>query len=322
MGDVMRISFVVTVFNKAPYLPHVWAGLLAQHRDPGVEHEFVFVDDGSTDGSLAVLEGLTAGRRDVVLLSQPNAGPAVTLNRGVAAATGDLVKLLDSDDVLLPWTTRSLAAALEATGAEAACARWHGQPRYSPEAGPGALLAAPAPELPPPRLVDLLPAALRNAQTTPSLWLIRREALLACGGSDPGVFVQDYSLELRLAARGRVALLEAPLVAYPEAAPGRLSDAKAQVLHDVNLALLRFLREHPELPPRLRRAALLRASGRAWLWASRHGTATEAARALALHVLAALRALPAAWAAEDVLCRPFRQGQAVRLPGRAAAPAG
>lgn len=311
----MRISFVVTVFNKASYLPHVWAGLAAQERAPGTEHEFVFVDDGSSDSSVEVLRRLAGGRPDVVILQHPNAGPAVTLNRGLAAATGDLVKLLDSDDVLLPWCTRTLAEAIAATGAEAAYAPFEHQGLYDPDGAPGEAWAGPPPAMPAPRRVDLLPISLRRPQATPSLWLARREALLAAGGSDTGVFVQDYSLELRLAARGPVAAVDGRMVLYPQAAPGRLSDAQAQVLHDVNAALLRFLRANPGLDPALRATALRRAAGRAWLWASRHGSWAEAGRSLALHGLATLGALPPAWAAEEVLCRAFREGQRLRLPG-------
>jgi Glycosyl transferase family 2 len=313
----MRISFVVTVYNKAVYLPHVWAGLLAQRRDPGTAHEYVFVDDASTDGSYEALAALTAGRDDVVLLRQPaNAGPAATLNRGVAAARGDLVKLCDSDDVLLPWAASSLARALAETGAEAAFAAADRQLTYDPISGPGALLAAPTPALPQAERFDLMTASLRRPQATPSVWLARRDALLAAGGSDTGVFVQDYSLELRLAARGRIARLDAPVVATPEAAPGRLSEAHAQVLHDVNAALLRFLAGHgaAALTPSQRRAALRRATGRAWLWASRHGSRPEKAQTLGLHALAMAGVLPLAWATEARLCRAFRQGQPLRLP--------
>lgn len=311
----MRISFVVTVYNKRDYLPHVWAGLLAQRRDPGVEHEFVFVDDGSTDGSHALLEGLTAGRSDVILRRQANAGPAVTLNRGVALATGELVKLCDSDDVLLPWAAQALARAMAETGAEAAFAAADRQVTYDPKAGPAALLAAPTPALPQAERFDLLTAALRRPQATPSVWMARRDALLAAGGSDTGVFVQDYSLELRLAAGGRIARLDAPVVATPAAAPGRLSEAHAQVLHDVNAALLRFLAVHGAgLTPAQRRAALRRATGRAWLWASRHGSPAAKARTLGLHALALAGLLPAAAATEDRLCRPFREREQLRLP--------
>ena len=53
------VSFVVPVYNKAAYLPDVLAAIRAQRGD--FAWQYIFVDDGSTDDSLAILERLTAG---------------------------------------------------------------------------------------------------------------------------------------------------------------------------------------------------------------------------------------------------------------------
>src|SRR5277367_4705267 len=98
------VSYVVTVYNKAPALSFLIAGLDAQQGD--FEREFIFVDDGSTDGSLSVLRALTTGWRDVTIVEQANAGPAPALNLGLRRARGDYIKPMDADDLLLPWATR------------------------------------------------------------------------------------------------------------------------------------------------------------------------------------------------------------------------
>src|SRR5207248_4835918 len=82
MDPSAGISFIVTVYNKRPYLPAVAAGLVAQRGD--FPCEFVFVDDGSTDGSREEIERLTAGWPDVQILSQANLGPSLATNRGLA----------------------------------------------------------------------------------------------------------------------------------------------------------------------------------------------------------------------------------------------
>ncbi len=303
-----RVSYVVTLYNKARFLPQVWAGLRGQRG--GLPAQYVFVDDGSTDDTVAVLERLTAGTPGVVLLRQENAGPAVALNAGLAAATGEFVKLVDGDDVLLPWCTEWMLAALQQTGAHAACALPGDQPAYQV----GTAIAPAEPAWPAAERVDLLPLSLKRAQTMPSLWLARREALRACGGCDAGVFIQDYSLELRLGALGQVALLRAPVAALAAAAPGRLSDNQAQTLHDMNRAALRFLAARPALAPALRRLALERALGRAYLWAIRRGGWWLAPRLLGLRGLHALRLLPAGWAGAEVVCAPFAARHPVRVP--------
>ncbi len=303
-----RVSYVVTLYNKAAYLPQVWAGLVGQRG--GFAAQYVFVDDGSTDDTVEVLQHLTAGTPDVVVLQQENAGPAVALNAGLAAATGEFVKLVDGDDVLLPWCTEWMLSALQQTGAHAACALPADQPGYVV----GAPIAPAEPPWPTPERVDLLPLSLKRAQTMPSLWLARREALRAVGGCDAGVFIQDYSLELRLGALGKVALLRAPVAALAEQAPGRLSDNQAQTLHDMNRAALRFIAARPALAPGLRRLAVQRALGRAYLWAIRRGGWWLAPRLLALRALHALRLLPAGWAGQRVLCAPFATRHPVRVP--------
>jgi len=161
---------------------------------------------------------------------------------------------------------------------------------------------------------DFLTRSLRRAVTNPSVWIARADLLRRLGGSDPGVFVQDYSLELRLAASGPAARVVAAVMAMPAEAPGRLSANEAQTLHDVNLALLRFLRANPDLPVRQRRFALRRAAGRSWKWARRHGGGSLAGLAWAL-VAAKLGRLRLDEETEVLLCAPFRRGAAIRVKG-------
>jgi glycosyltransferase involved in cell wall biosynthesis len=82
-GRMPFVSYTVTVYNKAPVLPFLIAGLDAQ--EGRFEREFIFVDDGSTDGSADRLRELTAGWGNVTIITQANAGPAVAANAGFAA---------------------------------------------------------------------------------------------------------------------------------------------------------------------------------------------------------------------------------------------
>ena len=299
------VSFVVPLYGKAGFLPYLLDGIAAQAG--GFTREVVLVDDGSPDDSLAAARRLTAGWADVTIIAQANAGPSAALAAGLAAARGRYVKPIDCDDMLLPWATSRLLDAAVATGAAIAYA----PPRLQPAFTPGeALAAVPRPATIPAVTHDLLPASLRKAQTQPSVWLAPR-AVLAEAGGDLAVFVQDYALELRLAAHGPAARLDIPLVRIGRH-PGQLSGNEAQVLHDVNAALLHFLAERPDLPARLRRYALRRAAGRAWGWAGRHGPrrAWPAALANLLRARLGLRLDEAA------LLAPFLASGRVRVPGR------
>jgi hypothetical protein len=166
--------------------------------------------------------------------------------------------------------------------------------------------------------MDFLRKSVKNAQTNPSAWLARREIIEAVTGSDEGVFVQDYSLELRMAARTSVVRLDTCVFLAPAEAPGRLSERGAQTLHDVNLAVLRFARTHQNIPISIRRYAVQRAAARAWSWARRHNRAGYLSRPFVLMLAARLGLLRLTDDAEHELCAPFRvtPASSVRLNPR------
>ncbi|HLI23265.1 MAG TPA: glycosyltransferase [Stellaceae bacterium] len=267
------VSFVVPVFNKRRFLRQVVAGLAAQRG--AFPREFIFIDDGSTDGSRDELEERTKALPDARVIAQQNAGPSVTTNRGLRAARYPLVKLVDGDDVLLPEATAQLLAAL-ARHPEAALA--HGQSAYYADTEDAlATIAQAARPAPPERVEQALKALLRECYLGPSNCLLRRDEALAVGGCDERVFVQDYSLLLRLAEKGPFVALDAPVVLHPSTPQDRLNDGGPQLLHDTNLTVVHFLKEH-RVPADLATMATRRAMTRAWLWAKRREGASALSR--------------------------------------------
>ena len=91
------VTVVVPCFNSLDYLPQTVSSILAQEHD---HLEVVLVDDGGTDD----LAGWVASQVDprARLIRQDNAGPSAARNAGIAAARGDLVAFLDSDDTWEP----------------------------------------------------------------------------------------------------------------------------------------------------------------------------------------------------------------------------
>lgn len=287
------VSFVLTVYNKAPYLARVLACVAAQEGT--FERETIVVDDGSSDGSRAILETLGPGLPGFRLIAQENHGPAIATNRGLAAAAMPFVKLVDGDDLLAPYATQHLIAASERLDAAVAIGAGGVYRLGAAPPWPG---VAAAPRL----LADPLARLIRSMWFAPSHTLIRRTALAESGGCDERVFVQDYSLCLRLAAKCRFALSDAIVIAAPGAAddPHRLSRNKAQTLHDLNLALLLFLDERPELPARIRRMASRRIAGRSWKWARREAGRPLLSRELLSCLGTALGVREAAWRSLDI----------------------
>ncbi|WP_343627128.1 glycosyltransferase family 2 protein [Roseateles puraquae] len=105
------VSIVTPVYNQAEFLAATLDSVLAQDY----EHlEYIVIDDGSSDDSLAIArryEAAHPGRLQV--LTQPNSGQAATLNRGWAMARGDILAYLSSDDCLLPEAVSRMVDALQ-----------------------------------------------------------------------------------------------------------------------------------------------------------------------------------------------------------------
>lgn len=104
-----RFSIVIPVYWNEPSLRPLHERLAAEAaRRPEIEHEFVFVDDGSGDGSFAVLEQLAAEdpRVKVVRLTR-NFGAHAACVAGLSAASGDCAAVIAADlqePSDLPWT--------------------------------------------------------------------------------------------------------------------------------------------------------------------------------------------------------------------------
>ncbi len=91
------VSVIVPLFNKAPFVRRTVESILAQTM---ADLEVVVVDDGSTDGSGAIVSGMEDTR--IRLVRQENQGPGAARNQGLGLATGDYVAFLDADDEWLP----------------------------------------------------------------------------------------------------------------------------------------------------------------------------------------------------------------------------
>jgi polyisoprenyl-phosphate glycosyltransferase len=93
-----ELSVVVPVFNERENLELLYARLSAVLGGEGLRYELIFVDDGSRDGSLELLQGLA--RRDarvVVVELARNFGHQVAISAGLDHARGDAVAIMDAD---------------------------------------------------------------------------------------------------------------------------------------------------------------------------------------------------------------------------------
>lgn len=106
-----RVSVVSTVYNGEAYFDRAIPGILEQTFQ---DFEFILVDDGSTDASLAQLRDLEARDRRVRVFAPGRLGPAAAYNYGVSQARGEYVARQDFDDRSYPDRLRLQVALLDA----------------------------------------------------------------------------------------------------------------------------------------------------------------------------------------------------------------
>lgn len=101
--SAMQVSIILPVYNCAAFLPSALTSLLAE-RD--IRLELIAVNDGSTDNSLALLREAAQRDERVIVLDQPNQGPAAARNAALKVARGEWVTFVDADDWVAPGTYR------------------------------------------------------------------------------------------------------------------------------------------------------------------------------------------------------------------------
>jgi glycosyltransferase involved in cell wall biosynthesis len=235
-------------FNAAAHLQASVASALGQSF---AYIELIVVDDGSTDGSAAILAGIQDPRLRVH--SQPNRGVCEARNAGISMARGEYIAFLDADDTWHPDCLRELHAALAASPAALAYCGWQniglagprGEPYLPPDYEDGHKLLT---------LFD-------NCRWPIHACLTRREAIAAAGGFDRRFKTsEDYLLWLKIGKDHPIVRVPQVLAYYHFHDAGQATGNKALVAINHFLAQRAFLAEHPadahRIPAAARRASM------------------------------------------------------------------
>ena len=200
-----QVSVLLPVWNGGVYLREALASVLDQR---GVSLEVVAVDDGSTDGSDAVLAAAAESDPRLRVFSQENRGLGRTLIRAAEAASAPLLARLDADDRMLPGRLASQVAFLK-THPEVVCVG--GAVRMMD--GEGRFLT----RLDTPVEDEAIQRDLLRGHTAifhPAA-TFRADAYAEAGGYDPAFnLADDLHLWLRLGEVGALANLEQAVIDY------------------------------------------------------------------------------------------------------------
>jgi glycosyltransferase involved in cell wall biosynthesis len=263
MNSVPRVSVVIPTYNRLGYLQIAIDSALAQ---TSCDCEIIVVDDGSTDGTGAVLRAQYG--QSIRYEYQENRGESAARNRAIELAQGEYIALLDSDDAWLPEKISRQVTALDADpdAGMVFCQAWlidqHGD-RIGDRPEGFDLHAA---DITPDKMLFV------NQIGGPSTTLIRRSVLQVVG-FDPSIrFGEDWDLFLQMLLRGyRINFISEPL-AYIRRHRGTQCyypspEKNARRLQDHLRLLTKAFANWPGVVPEdLRRSALARQYAESFLY--------------------------------------------------------
>lgn len=196
----LTFSIITCTWNSEPYLAQSIASVLSQDY-PHIE--YIFVDGGSTDGTLDRIKAL---RRPYRLLENVGGGISRAMNEGIRVATGDVIAHLHSDDYYTgPRVLSTVAGHMQASGRN-----WLF----------GRILRDVGGELQAEKFISPRYSYSRLLRTNfiphPATF-VRREFIQRAGGFDTRLkYAMDYDLWLKLGELGEPVQLDEPLAAFRE----------------------------------------------------------------------------------------------------------
>jgi glycosyltransferase involved in cell wall biosynthesis len=244
-GTGPLVSVIIPLYNGEKTLDETLRSVRAQTY---ANLEIVIIDDGCKDRSLDIVAAHKALDPRIVLVHQANAGVAAARNHGLRIARGDFVAPLDADDL---WHPDKIALQMQVildpaqevdvvynwyaaidddsriTGLSYAC-HWQGAV-----------------------FMEVLQHNFIGNASTP---LMRREAVLACGGYDPGLRAQqaegceDFKLYLALAKSYRYGVAPGYLTGY-RTSSGNMSSNVLKMLRSFELVVEPLVADDPSLKP-------------------------------------------------------------------------
>ncbi len=258
----MKVAVLIPLYNHERYITAAVDSLREQTRPP---ERVIIIDDGSTDGSLAIAQTMARGTPWIEVLSQSNAGAPETINRAVALAGDcDYLAILNSDDCYHPGRIEASLAYLEQhPDVDLCCSRLRlidefGEP-LSPDTPRAQWFSAAwsyrAPTADEGDATDL-PAWLgfANFPGTTSNFFARADYLRQRPFS-AHCFAHDYHALILAALEGRLGIIEETLLDYRVHAANTISTAPERLIREVlhvHVDLARTLAPRLPADPQLR----------------------------------------------------------------------
>jgi glycosyltransferase involved in cell wall biosynthesis len=96
LSNLPLVSVVMPNLNKGNYIKNAIESVLSQTYQ---NYELIIVDNGSTDGSLNLIQKYAAKYKKILFVEENHRGPSAARNLGIERARGELIAFIDSDDI-------------------------------------------------------------------------------------------------------------------------------------------------------------------------------------------------------------------------------
>ena len=240
-GPRPTFSVIIPAYNAGRTIESSIRSVLQQSR---TDFELIVVDDGSTDDTGRRVEAF--GDERIRLLRRANGGPAAARNEGIAAARGEYVSMLDSDDLWMPRYLETMAETLAATPAAA----FAYTDAWVLDEATGRVRSSTAMEywrpatVPPEDAGGLLLLLLdRNFVFTSTT--VRRAVVVRLGGFDERLrYAEDYELWVRIVADGNSAVGTDQVLAIHRDRSDSLTSATGELYRGICRAYEIILEKH------------------------------------------------------------------------------
>ena len=248
------VSYILTLYNKKNYLTSVVKALA---KEGGFhQREYIFIDDGSNDSSLFILNKLKKKLPgETKIISQRNMGASYSTNRAVKNAKGYWLRLLDADDTIAYKSTSDMLSLARKTKVDFVYGLIHKEKSDN--------------EIKINRNYKIqsknegLEKFIKNCPGNSSCIFVSKSRYLSSGGCDNRFVSPDQVLFLRLFKSGRGVFLNKNVARMPKDLNKSLSSQIRRSRYESILALIRLCEESDDIEMKLKKKAFKRSLSRA-----------------------------------------------------------
>jgi len=249
-GPAPRVSVVMPAYNHERYVVAALDSVVAQSH---ADLEIIVVDDGSRDATGELLDDYAARCRthELTIVHQANAGAHEAINHGLALARGEIVALMNSDDLYAPSRLDRMLAEMARQAAGLAFSRTRFindegkdidvEDPYVKQLRKAMAEASNAPD-------PLYVLVYNNIAISTGNFVFRRALLDRIGGLCAMRVCHDWDFLLAASCETRLALVDEPLYLYRLHATNTFAESRVLAAFELEQVLTRFFARLPEHP--------------------------------------------------------------------------